>query len=393
MKPWVSFLSAGLLAALTSVASADDVKVFVVAGQSNALGYGDESILPPGLVSQTDVLYDFWNTTARLPDGDYSTSVSTDWGPLEAKALQPGGARHFGPEVTFARAVADAMPDKRVAILKASGQGTNILEHWEHGRPPDPDYPEKSQLYHALFGSLDPSTYETLAYPAEPTRLDAALGRLEAKGHTFEIAAVVWVQGENEAAWSAAYTYEEHLRGFIDSVRADLDSPALPFVVLRLSLNGSQAKGGPFSDAGVDAVRMAQTSIASSDPNVALVDVDDLPPEMPGGFHFTSEGYLTIGERLADAYLAMNGGEGGGPGSPSGGAGGGTGGMTAASGGAGGTDATDDADDSKQEDGCTTTREPVRTGRSAGLIALGLLAITRCREMRQSKSCARRNSR
>jgi len=328
VAPAALLVAAGL--ALLGQARAEEVSVFIVAGQSNALGYGLEADLPAPLVSQPDVFYDFWATTARLPGGDYEVSVSTAWGPLEPKALQDGGPRRFGPELSFGRAVADGMPGERVAVLKACGGGTNILEHWERGVAPDPDYPEKSQLYHALLGSLDTATYPELAYPAEVTRLDSALSRLTARGDTYRIAAVVWLQGENEAGWSAAYTYEEHLRGFIADLRSDLGEPALPFVMTKLSLNAAATNGGQLPDAGVAAVRDAQTSVAATDPAIALVDVDDVAPDEPGGLHFTSEGYLTIGERLGAAYLALESGAGGGATSSSGSASSGGGGEPSA---------------------------------------------------------------
>ncbi|WP_441286788.1 sialate O-acetylesterase [Sorangium sp. KYC3313] len=298
---------AAFVLSLSAPALAQPVKVFVLAGQSNMVGYGVGRQLPVELQSQPDVWYDHYNPDAR-EGGPYAAATSADWGPLEPK----GEARRYGPEITFGRAIAAAYPEHRIAIVKMAQGGTNLVEHWGRGLAPDPEVLYKSQLYHALLGNLDSATYEgdrALRYPEEVTRLDGALARLESEGYAYEIAALVWMQGENEAGWSAAFSYGDTLRGFIAAIRADLGVPGLPVVLGRVSDNLYPANGGPIAagrEANIDAVRAAQVTVAEEDPRVAWVDTDDFTARAPDdAYHFDSAAYQLLGERFAEAYLAL----------------------------------------------------------------------------------------
>lgn len=349
---------AAFVLSLSAPAIAQPVKVFVLAGQSNMVGYGVGRQLPVELQSQPDIWYDHYNPDAR-EGGAYAEATSADWGPLEPK----GEARRYGPEITFGRAMAAAYPEHRIAIVKMAQGGTNLVDHWGRGLAPDPEVLYKSQLYHALLGKLDSATYEgdrALRYPEEVTRLDGALARLESEGQPYEIAALVWMQGENEAGWSAAFTYGDTLRGFIRAIREDLGVPGLPVVLGRVSDNLYPANGGPIAagkEANIDAVRAAQVTVAEEDPRVAWVDTDDLTVRAPDdAYHFDSASYQLLGERFAEAYLALvreegswsassassagsaaaGGGGATGEGATGGGATAGSSGSTAAAGGAGG---------------------------------------------------------
>ncbi|WP_437767903.1 sialate O-acetylesterase [Sorangium sp. So ce281] len=298
---------AAFVLSLSAPALAQPVKVFVLAGQSNMVGYGVGRQLPVELQSQPDVWYDHYNPDAR-DGGPYAAATSADWGPLEPK----GEARRYGPEITFGRAIAAAYPEHRIAIVKMAQGGTNLVEHWGRGLAPDPEVLYKSQLYHALLGNLDSATYEgdrALRYPEEATRLDGALARLESEGYAYEIAALIWMQGENEAGWSAAFSYGDTLRGFIATIRADLGVPGLPVVLGRVSDNLYPANGGPIAagkEANIDAVRAAQVTVAEEDPRVAWVDTDDFTARAPDdAYHFDSAAYQLLGERFAEAYLAL----------------------------------------------------------------------------------------
>ncbi|MGK3982741.1 sialate O-acetylesterase [Sorangium sp. So ce136] len=310
MKRSCIAMLAGVMSLSTS-AMAQTVKVFVLAGQSNMVGFGVGADLPAELRSQPDIWYDHYNPDAR-EGGPYASATSTDWGPLDPK----GDARRYGPEITFGRAVAAAFPEQRIAIVKVAQGGTNLVDHWGRGLPPDPEVLYKSQLYHTLLGSLDSATYtgdRALRYPDEVTRLDGALARLESEGHDVEIAALVWMQGENEAGWSAAFRYGDLLRGFIAAVREDLRVPDLPVVLGRVSDNLYPANGGPIAagrEANIDAVRAAQVAVADEDRRVAWVDTDDFTPRAPDdAYHFDSAAYQVLGQRFADAYIALASGQ------------------------------------------------------------------------------------
>jgi hypothetical protein len=250
------------------------------------------------------------------------------------------------------------LPDKQTAIVKVAQGGSNLVEHWGRGLPADPEMQKKSQLYHALMGTLDSATYgdstgNPLAYPNEITRLDGALARLDAEERAWEIGCFVWAQGENEAFWSAANQYEGALAAFVAALREDLGRPDMPFVLARLSNQVSASNGGGAPDAGVAAVRSAQEAVALNVPSVAWVDTDDLPGA-GDHLHFTSEGYRQLGARLATSCLDLmdepSSGSGGGG---SGGSGAGAGGATGAGGDGAGAAGAGSSDDGPDDDGAT----------------------------------------
>jgi MYXO-CTERM domain-containing protein len=325
--------AAAIVLAVSAPAAAERVKVFVFAGQSNMVGYGDGASLPPELASQPSIWYDHYNPTAREGWADYANATSADWEPLAPM----GTVQRHGPEITFGRDVAAALPGERIAIVKMSLEGTNIVEHWARGVPPDPEgLTYKSQLYHALMGTLDSAAYgeatgNPLAYPDEVTRLDAALARLAEDGHDVEIAALVWMQGENEAGWSAAFTYGDTLADLVAALREDLDAPGMAVLIGRVSDNLYAENGGPIPadrSENVTAVREAQVAFAATDPRARWIDTDDFAPRSADDhWHFDPAAYLVMGERFAAAYLDLAAStppvDGGGPADPDGGAGGG----------------------------------------------------------------------
>jgi MYXO-CTERM domain-containing protein len=301
---WVGVV--GCLVFGPSKAAADEVRVFILAGQSNMAGLGDGSMLTGDLAEQRQVWYDHHNPDARN-GGSYADATSTDWEPLA-----PMGTNElYGPELTFGAALQEAFPNDRIAIVKMSQGGTNIIEHWGRGLGPDPDgNTYKSQLYHALLGTLDSADYSgatALAYPNEMGRLDRAIARLDADGVDYAIAALIWMQGENEASWSAAFQYDVLLADFVAAIRQDLGIPDLPVVVGRVSDNLYSDNGGPVpadrSD-NVTAVRAAQVAWAEADANARWIDTDDFVA-VDDGWHFDSAGYQTMGRRMADAYLEL----------------------------------------------------------------------------------------
>src|SRR5262249_22673626 len=121
MRRLASMWIAALVALAPAGASAARVKVFVMAGQSNMVGYGDGTMLDPALASQPNVLYDHYNPDARR-GGESANAPSPDGAPLSRK----GPASHYGPEITFGHDLAAALPNDTIAIVKMSQGGTNI---------------------------------------------------------------------------------------------------------------------------------------------------------------------------------------------------------------------------------------------------------------------------
>ncbi len=94
--------------------AASGVKIFIVAGQSNALGVAPSGGLPASLQSQPDVRY--WY--------DYRAGQATSENAFET--LRPLSG-NFGPELSLGRTLADALPED-IVIVKVANSGKQLSQ-------------------------------------------------------------------------------------------------------------------------------------------------------------------------------------------------------------------------------------------------------------------------
>ena len=253
----------------TTVAD-DPLRVFILAGQSNMVGGGLLGELPPSLDSlQTDVLYSWRLRTTQ-------TVASDEWVALQHYASAPPAGVSYGPELSFGRQLADALPDQ-IAILKLAANGTNLHTDWD---------PTTGDVYEQMF-----------AYA------DAALAQLVADGMTPSVAGLIWVQGTSDAGTIAnATNYEANLNDLIAAVRQRFTDSDLPLVF------NLYHEDSVFFDAispeEIAALRQSQRNVAAGDPSAWLIEADDTDLRSVGDVHYTGEAFVTLGRRLADAYLS-----------------------------------------------------------------------------------------
>jgi hypothetical protein len=276
----LALLAAGVIG-FASSALAVPAEVFVVCGQSNAVGRNaDGAALPPQLVEQRDV--GFWyelgsESSIMQPDGRIG---SNRWVRLRAQLDEGSGtfvaASGFGPEIRLGRLLADSRTS-RVAIVKFAFSATSLAQHWN-----------------ASSGPL---------YPQLVAKVEQAMGALASLGVTPELSGFFWMQGE----WDSrdvmqAAAYEANLTAFMAALRRDLGAPDLPFVIGRVS--SRIASNGSYP--GLAAVRQAQENVAAGDPRAALVDTDDLSMAADS-LHFDALGELFLGKRFAETYVGIVG--------------------------------------------------------------------------------------
>ena len=269
-----------LLVALSPNATANDVRVYVLAGSSNSVGYGcDAALLPPELSGlQADV--PFWFEDGVLTDGPWVTSGGA-LVPLQPQVdstgiVFGGVSTGFGPEISAGRMLADGSTDP-IAIVKVGSDGSSLAYHWH------PDAGGR------LFGRMLDA-------------VNAAEAQLRDLGHTPVLSGFVWMQGEVDAQNQAhAARYRRNLERFIRQVRRQLDAPTLPFVLGRPSANIVCGSYGCFPY--LTEVRDAQAVVALALPGISIVDTDDLTLQ-PDGAHFTAASQLQLGQRFASALLA-----------------------------------------------------------------------------------------
>jgi len=279
---WVApfFLSLALGAA-PIVEEGETLRVFLVAGQSNAEGAdthaSEVDTFPPFVGAaepQTDVL--FWYENGNVP---YS---SEGW-----IALQPELQRQIlGPELAFAGKVKGYISDP-IAIIKSTQGGTNLAVDW------DPGNPAGAQMYERTMNLLQ-----------------NAFASLNLAGISWALEGVLWQQGENDMLDDTYVTeYGVRLTALIDRLRTDLGQPNLKWLVGATS--DKCIWGMDFRD-NMQLLRSQQLSVAAADPLVYFVpsshlafkvDIGQLQPH----YHFGTEGQLQLGEAHADSYLSSIG--------------------------------------------------------------------------------------
>jgi hypothetical protein len=230
------------------------LKVFILAGQSNAMGqYASKSSLPTALQgAQEDVIL--------RADGTWTT-------------LQPGRntatTNDFGPEITFGRAMADAWKGENIAIIKVGYGATTLAGDWN----PDNPGPRYTDLLNAV---------------------NTAMAELSV-GYDAEIAGMLWMQGESDAFTLAnAQAYEANLRNFIQSVRDDLGTENLPFVIGQISDAAAWTYG--------DTVQLAQWNVGQTMPFTTTILTNDLSLISN---HYDAAGQMELGYRFAAGMLTL----------------------------------------------------------------------------------------
>lgn len=240
---------------------ADDYVVFLLGGQSNMVGRGLKNQLPGSLQgAQSDVR--LWYA------GDSSAALNlpkNQW-----VSLAPGSGKELGPEVTFGRRMADAFPEHKIALVKYAVDGTSLYSGWNPN-------------------SVGPQ------YQAFLNTVNAALANLTQQGHTYRVAGMLWLQGEEDSKYDyMANAYASNLADLIADVRFRFGEPKLPFLVGRVH---------PSTRPYVNVVRAAQAQVADADAYADWVNLDDAPINGSDPIHFNTTGYMRIGEWYADAWL------------------------------------------------------------------------------------------
>lgn len=270
-----------MLVCCSTLASAEDVHIYLIGGQSNGTGRGNATDIPadsPLARPQADVK--FW----------YAKTLTASNNTLEVDRiinLAPGSGHgqkrpvyetEFGPELGFGRTLADALPDQNILLIKGTHGGSNLHTGWANGG----------------------TNYENFT-----RTVNAALTQIIANGDTPVMMGMIWLQGEADAGNAAsANNYEANLTDLIHRVRTDFfGGEQAPFVLTQLSDNQYRSLR-----AGHVAVREAQASIVHTVPGTAVVvtDDDDLFTTRDGDpIHFDANGQINIGNALGQKMVDL----------------------------------------------------------------------------------------
>ena len=261
---WLAALSL-LFGFIVSQAPAQTVDVIVLSGQSNAQGEGVRvSELPSSLRgNQSDVFFaDRNNRTWRTLDPPTSGKYEPSLDRLEG----------FGPEVTFARRVADRT-NRPVYIYKQGHPGASLDESF-----------------------LNPGGH----YDQMLSQCQEALDNLQSQyGVTGRITGFLWMQGESDANDAMSKVYYQNLDFLIEGVRERLPTSDMKVVIGRLSNYQNYAAW--------NRVRDEQVRLANDKPGATWVDTDSFGRFPDDGIHFNASGLQDLGSAFADAYLSLRG--------------------------------------------------------------------------------------
>lgn len=200
-------------ATTSGAATAPQLDILVVAGQSNALGYQSYVVDPS---THKDVFTESHSAANKKVLVMWDESGVTSSGkvpvPLDTPQHLAGAPSPvFGPEVGLARALySDG--DRHLLVVKVAFSGSSLAADWQ---PNDPDF-------QALVAMVQHA--ESWASGA---------------GWSPSIAAVYWMQGESDAMTAPwASSYHSHLLSFIAAVRQQLGlSSKTPFVIGEIDLH------------------------------------------------------------------------------------------------------------------------------------------------------------
>lgn len=246
----------------TGMVEPEPVQVYLLAGQSNMVGIGQVTGLPESLREAQDDVQIYWS--------GYPT-----W-----RGLQPSsdyGAAYTGPEPSFGRTLADTLPDREIRLIKHAVGGTDLYSYWNPGESP------------ADLAMGD-------GYRVFRNTVSAGLAALEAEGVAYEIAGMIWMQGESDAtSETMAAAYADNLAHLVARVREDTGEPDLPFALGLIDCLGNCAYRTE--------VRNAQREVAAADPLVYAIETEDLGLYPADHWHYQGLGQRVMGERFAQVLL------------------------------------------------------------------------------------------
>lgn len=269
------------LLAAAPVAQAAHCSLFVLTGQSNALGTPgttDEAMRLPAVgqhpAEQPGGVPFLWDNRADgTPEGDAALGASGGWVLLGAQAggVYPGNDQHWGAEIGFARRLWNAGYRDFAIVKAARGGGGNTF--WHKGSTDD-------HMYQHLLATVAAAT-------ASPP-----------PGYTScHVAAVLYVQGEsNDSAEAAAAG--TRFAELLENLAADLPASAGAAGIF-----GEIAGGGTTRDT----TRANQLALAVTRPGTGYAESTGLTVHNQDGLavHYDAESQMMLGARLAAEAIRL----------------------------------------------------------------------------------------
>jgi len=308
------------------------VKVFIMMGQSNMIGFGRiEPDTTPGTLA---TLCRVEKKYPHLLNEDGSWKVRDDVWCVKTTVgqkqdwLQPGfGARKdfIGPELQFGHIMGD-LHEEPVLIIKAA-QGNRSLG-WDILPPGSERFTYEGRTY---AGYKDTPASWVEGEEAKPVDwyagkqyddfvrdIHEVLDNLpkffpDYKGQGCEVAGFVWWQGHKDQNPAHASRYEENMVRLIKSLREEFKVPDAPFAIATIAFEGRNLKGPGLV---VAEAQLAVSGDSGKHPefagNVKTVDVRDFWRDKEvspsgQGYHYNhnAETHVEVGAALGQAMTEL----------------------------------------------------------------------------------------
>ena len=192
--------------------------------------------------------------------------------------------KRLDPETSFSPAVRKAFGEDCVIVVKDAEGGQSIRRWYKKWKD------VKNYKSMKPDTSADPSTIGDL-YDRLMKKVDAEIAGKSIKTVTF-----VWMQGEADSG-KHYVVYENNLIGLVQQLEEDLKLGKVNVVIGRLS----DAK---MESAGWLEIRRIQQNLCEANPDWEWVDTDDVNGEN-NGVHYTRDGYVEFGRRLAEKAIQL----------------------------------------------------------------------------------------
>lgn len=236
-------------------------QIFIIAGQSNAVGFGKEGVVEDNISRQVMML---------TQDRQWSMAHE----PLHAQSSQEHVTASVSQSmgVPFAHELMRLWPGVKVGLVPCAQSGTAL------------------SLWDELGGS------DTLLGNCIERAKKAV--ELSGDGH---IAGILWYQGEADACGgnrqADSVTYGSRLGQFISLFRSAVNAPAAFFFVMKL--HTMEPLGSNCEPWATDVRRGQETAAHGS---VILIPTEDLPLTPNDGAHLSSQAQALLGQRIARSF-------------------------------------------------------------------------------------------
>ncbi len=250
-----------------TAARAENIDLFVLAGQSNMQGWKGDAAKYPADPNGIDKKVRFYWVTPKISNSGEKWTFLRPQGGLYTNG-------HFGPEVTFARLLVENGCNP--AVFKYSLGSTALALTWKA--------PGENGMYDEMVAELR-----------------ASIKLLQEQGHKVTFRAFIWIQGESDADYEEiAEEYGDRLKILIEDFRTRVaQNERLP-IILGVDEQHPCVKAFP-------QVLGAQKKLAGESENIRFTSMIGL--EKADGTHLTPKGLEEHGARIFAAYrdLVKNG--------------------------------------------------------------------------------------